>query len=102
MDPVTIAAAVGLLLVGEWLVGHVVLFLLLHRAAGLAAGVAVRLGHLLGLLLGYASAATLPLTAGAVVCWSGQLLPGAVLAAGAAIWALLLAVLPPGFASDTV
>ncbi len=98
MDWTAVGIAVAVILAGEWIVGHVVLFALLHHLCHLSPHAAVRLGHLAGLALGWACAAFVVAQASpALVCWGGApLLPGAIIAALAAVWLLLVLLLPPG------
>ena len=101
-DPVALITAVAVIAAGEWLVGHVGLFLLLRRVAQLPPSVAVRLAHVAGLALGYATAAfALPATSGVLICWGGApLWPGAAVAGAVVVWLLLLGLLPPGFSAE--
>jgi len=98
MDPTAMAAAVGVILLGEFVLGHGLLFPLFHFGAKLAPSLAMRLAHVCGFAVGYAVAAFgLSLTSGAVVCWSGApLMPGAAILLGGLLWLAIVVFAPPG------
>lgn len=98
MQIVSIVTAILTLLAGEWLVGHWVLFPLFCFGAGLRPGLAIRLAHAGGLLLGYAFAAgQLARTADVVVWWGGApLMPGLALMLVALVWLIVVVFAPPG------
>ncbi len=102
MDLTALAAAVGVILAVELLLGHLLLFVLLHQVARLPASTAIRLAHLAGLALGYTIAACLvPLTAPVLAVWAGApLVPGGLVLGAGLVWLLLVLFLPPGFAGE--
>ena len=102
MDWTALGIAVAVILAGEWIVGHMVLFLLLHHLCHLSPHLAIRLAHLGGLALGWTCAAfVVAQSSPAVVFWAGAaVLPGAALAAVFGVWTLLVLLLPPGLSGS--
>ncbi len=98
MDPTAMAAAVGIIVLGEFVVGHWLLFPLFYFAAGLPPRLAIRLAHVCGFGLGYAFAACgLGLTSGVLVWWGGaSLVPGLPLLLVGLLVLALVVFSPPG------
>ena len=99
------AVLVGLLVivVTDLVMGHLVLFPLLHRGARMQPHLAIRLADTMGLVLGFVAAGWLVLfSSGEIRFWQAPSpVPGAVVVALCVIWTLVVWFAPPGPADQS-
>lgn len=98
MDPIAIAMAVGIALLGEWVVGHFMLFPALCFGARLHPRNAIRIAHCGGLALGWGVAAgCVPQSSSVLVFWGGNPpLPGLAISVCLLLWLLFVVFSRPG------
>lgn len=94
------AVLVGLLtiLVSTIVVGHLLVFPLLHRGARIQPHLAIRLADTMGVVLGYVAAGWLvPTSSGEIRFWQAPTsTPGTIVAGVCAVWVLVVWLAPPG------